>query len=146
MKRIKQHALHYSVIQHLANKTGLRAEWVYDGYVKPKGETFITVEQMQNNYEYIVKQRESVQAIHRFQVGLHALSSGDRSRLQDDIRRIFIFDRFTYYDTEQSPALADGFFCVGLTSEVPMPSGDITDHSGFHTIYFDVEINAINRR
>ena len=146
MAKVKQHGLHYSVIEHLRLETGLRVDWVYDGYVKPKGETFITVEQMQNNYEYIVKLRESVQAINRFQVGLHAMSSGERARIQEDIKRIFLFDKFTYYDTDKSPALACGSFIVDLMAEVPMPSDDITDHSGFHVVYFDIEISNINRR
>ena len=146
MAKITQMGLQHSVIEYLKARTGLRTDWVYDGYVKPKGETFITVEQMQNNYEYIVKLRESVQAINRFQVGLHAMSSSERSRLQDEIKRIFIFDRFPYIDTSKSPAETCGFFNVELTAEVPMTSDDITDKSGFHTIYFDIEIDTINRR
>lgn len=145
-KRKRQHGLQYSVIEHLKDETGLRVDWVYDGYKKPKDEIYVTVEQMQNNYEYIVKLREAVQSIHRLQVGLHAQSNGERSKLQDDIERIFMFDKFTYYDTEKSPAIACGSFLVEMKSVTPMPSGDITDKSGYHTVYFDIEIDIINRR
>jgi len=137
---VHQHGLQHSIITHLRNKLGIRVDWVFDGYKKPAEKPFITVEQMQNNNEILAKGREAVETIYRFQVGLHARSSTDRSRQQEQIRRIFLFDEITFLDTDKSPAIARGFFRADLTAEVPMPAQDISNTSDYHTVYFDIEI------
>ena len=137
---VTQHGLHYSVIEHLRIKFGVPVEWVRDGYKKPDAKPFITVEQMQNNYEILAKQREAVETIYRFQVGLHAGNSTQRAQMQELIQQTFIFDRFTYLDTANFPATARGFFMCELTAVVPMPAGDVNHASDYHRVYFDIEI------
>lgn len=142
MTEFHQHGLQHSIITHLRNKLGIRVDWVFDGYTKPTAKPFVTVEQMQNNNEILSKGREAVETIYRFQVGLHAQSTSDRSRLQTKIKRIFLFDEIPFIDTDKSPALASGFFMCELMAEVPMPAGDISNTSDYHTVYFDIEIDG----
>ncbi|MBS4195330.1 hypothetical protein [Lederbergia citri] len=142
MSEFHQHGLQHSIISHLRNKLGIRVDWVFDGYKKPTEKPFITVEQMQNNNDILAKQREAVRTIYRFQVGLHAQSSTDRARLQERIKRIFLFDEITFLDTDKSPAQASGFFMCELMAEVPMPAGDVSNISDYHTVYFDIEVSA----
>lgn len=139
---LHQHGLQHSIITHLRNKTGLRVDWVFDGYKYPAEKPFVTVEQMQNNIDTLTKQREAIQTIYRFQVGLHAKSATERARLQEQIKRIFLFDEITFLDTNKSPALASGFFMCDLTGVVPMPANDISNTSDYHRVYFDIEIDA----
>lgn len=146
MANITPHELQYSVIEHLRNKTNLNVDWIYDGYKMREGETFMSVKEMQSNYEYIVKLRESVNVINRFQVGLHATSESERSRKQDEIRRLLTFDRIPYIDTEVSSDKVCGYLDVYLRNVTPMSSSHITDKSSHHTVYFDIEIDTIIRR
>ena len=146
MANITPHGLQYSVIEHLRNKTNLNVDWIYDGYKMREGETFMSVKEMQSNYEYIVKLRESVNVINRFQVGLHAISESERSRKQDEIRRLFTFEKIPYIDTEESGDKLCGNLDVYLRNVMPMSSSNITDKSSHHTVYFDIEIDTIIRR
>lgn len=139
---VHQHGLQHSIITHLRNKLGIRVDWVYDGYRKPIEKPYVTVEQMQNNNEILSKGREAVGTIYRFQVGLHARSSTERSRQQEQIRRIFLFDDIPFLDTDKSPAQARGFFRAYLTAEVPMPADELSNTSDYHVVYFDIEIPA----
>lgn len=143
---ITQHGLHYSVIEHLRNKFNVPTEWVRDGYKKPDVKPFITVEQMQNNYEAISKLREAVETVYRFQVGLHAEHSTQRAQMQEAIQDTFIFDRFTYLDTAEFPATACGSFLCDLTAVVPMPADSVNNQSDYNRVYFDIEINTTKRR
>src|SRR5699024_12863409 len=102
MANITPHGLQYSVIEHLRNKTRLNVDWVYDGYKMREGETFMTVKEMQSNYEYIVELRESVNVINGVQVGLHATSGGVRSRHQEESSRLTTFGQIPYTEMEVS--------------------------------------------
>lgn len=139
---VHQHGLQHSIITHLRNKLGIRVDWVYDGYRKPIEKPYVTVEQMQNNNEILAKQREAIETIYRFQVGLTAGSATERARLQDRISRIFMFDEITFLDTNESPAQARGFFRVDLTTVMPMPADDLSSTSDYHRVYFDIEVDA----
>src|SRR5690625_7531129 len=82
----------------------------------------MTIEQMQNNYEYNVKRREAVEVVYRAQVGLHASNGVERTRLQERINNGLLFDGIEYRSGEET----SGFFDVEINGIVPMPSDDIT--------------------
>lgn len=138
---LHQHGLNRAIVRHLRERfPEIRVDLHFDGYVMPAERPLILVEPMQNNNEILAKQREAVETIYRYQIGLYGKTSVDLSVNQERLQAVFNFDRFTFYDTLQSPAIAAGFFFCKLTSVVPMPADDITKQSDYHHVYFDVEI------
>lgn len=133
--------IQHSIRAHLAEETGIPAIWVYDGVKLPKIKPFITVEQMQNNTTIISKQREAVQTTYRFQVGVFANSATERARKQDEVKRLLLFDNIELVDATTGALL--GFFKANVTAEVPMPADDISDKTGYHRLYFDVEVDVV---
>lgn len=142
----RQYDLMYSLRSFLIGETGIPCDIVYDGYKKRKDKPYTTVEQMQNNNEYNTKLREAVETTYRFQIGLHASKLSEKSKLQEDITRVLLFDKVPYFNTELSLVENVGRFSVNVMAVVPMPSDDLSDVSGHHTVYFDVEINDTKRR
>src|SRR5690606_28264498 len=98
------------------------------------------IEPMQNNYEILAKQREAIETIYRYQIGLYEKNSIELSVMQEQLQDVFNFDRIAFYDTLKSPAELTGYFLCELTAVVPMPAGDITNKSEYHRVYFDIEI------
>jgi hypothetical protein len=132
--------LQHSLRTHITAKTGINTVWVYDGVKLPTTKPFITIEQMQNNTTVISKHREAVRTIYRFQIGLFATSAADRSRKQDELKRVLLFDKIELIDATSSTSL--GFFNADITAEVPMPAEDVSDETRKHRIYFDVEVDV----
>ena len=141
-----QHALQSSLIAHLRKVTGLEVVWQFGGVKLPSTTTFITVEQMPNNNRILTKQREAIQSIYRFQIGLYASSASDRAKRQDVVKRSLLFDEIGYLDTSKSPAVVVGFFHVVLTAEVPFNAEGIEEITKYHRVYFDVEIDRVLRK
>lgn len=139
---IHQHGLNRSLILHLRDAMDMRVDLIFDGYKMPSDRPLITIETMQNNNDNLAKQREAIETIYRFQIGLHDINSVELSINQERLRHIFNFDRFTFYDTLKSPHVEAGYFLCNLTSVVPMPADDISNTSEYHRVYFDIEINA----
>jgi hypothetical protein len=133
--------IQHSLRTHLASKTGINTVWVFDGVKLPTTKPFITVEQMQNNTTVISKQREAVRTIYRFQIGLFASSAVERSRKQDEIKRVLLFDKIELIDAT-TPGQSLGFFNADITAEVPMSAEDVSDETKKHRVYFDVEIDV----
>lgn len=144
---LHQHGLNRSIIMHLRERfPDAQVDLKFDGYTMPATRPLILVEQMQNNIEINVKQREAVEIIYRYQIGLFCANSVDLSIKQERLQGVFNFDAFPFYDTLQSPAIQRGYFLCDLTAVVPMPAGDITNKSEYHRVYFDVEIKDTKRR
>jgi len=135
-----QHEIHFSLKRHLETVIGVPVVWVYDGVVLPTTKPFITIEQMQNNNAILSKGRESIETIHRFQIGLYASNSTERARMQDRIKRTFLFDQIALIDTEVSATHVAGYFYAEVTGEVPMPAEDTASKTDYHKVYFDVEV------
>ena len=145
MTAYKQWNLTVSLQQFLRDKTGIQTDIVYDGYEYSSVRPLITIEQMQNNYEYNVKGREAVETIYRWQVGLHASNVIERGKRQEDISDILIFNDIPYFDYDKPNDEPVGFFDVEINAVTPMPADDIAKHSVRHTVYFDVELNTYKR-
>ncbi len=144
---LHQHGLNRSIIMHLRERfPDVQVDLKFDGYVMPATRPLILVEQMQNNIEINVKQREAIETIYRYQIGLFCANSVDLSIKQERLQGVFNFDTFPFYDTLQSPAIQRGYFLCDLTAVVPMPAGDISNKSEYHRVYFDVEIKDTKRR
>src|SRR5690625_193430 len=138
---IEQYDFIVSLKHFFENKLGLPCDIIADGYKMRDEKPFMTVEQMQNNYEYNVKGREAVEAIYRAQVGLHAGNAVEKMRIQESVQNALIFEKIPYRKAGENV----GFFSVEVMAVMPMPSGDITNHSGRHTVYFDVELSTYKR-
>lgn len=145
MTAYKQWDLTVSLQQFLRDKTGIQTDIVYDGYEYSTVRPLITIEQMQNNYEYNVKGREAVETIYRWQIGLHASNVIERGKRQEEISNTLIFNDIPYFDYDKSADEPVGFFDVEINAITPMPADDITKHSVRHTVYFDVELNTYKR-
>lgn len=144
---LHQHGLSRSIITHLRDRfADVKVDLIFDGYVMAKERPLITVEQMQNNYEGISKQRESIETIYRYQIGLRDANSVQLSLNQERLMRVFLFDTFTFYNTLETPFREEGVFGCELKAVTPMPNGDISKKSDNHIVYFDVEITDIKRR
>ncbi|MCY8026370.1 hypothetical protein MOC05_14700 [Bacillus sonorensis] len=137
----KQIDLQYSIKQHLAEKTGYKVVWIYDGVKLPDTKPFITIEQMQNNTSMLTKLRETVRTIYHFQVGVYANSAAERADVQETVRRIFLFDRFKLVDAED-PSKELGLFCVDMTGETPISAEDLSDKTSYHRVFFDIEVDT----
>ena len=137
-----QNSLRFFFIRELS----LACDIVYDGYKFPETRPLVTIEPMQNNYVSLSKQREAIQSIYRFQIGLRANNAVELAQLQERITDAFLFEKIPYYDTQISVDEPVGFFVVDLTAVVPMPAEDINKHSERHKVYFDIEIENIKRR
>ena len=144
---LHQHGLNRSIIIHLREKfPDVQVDLKFDGYQMPEVRPLILIEPMQNNYEILAKQREAIGAIYRYQIGLYDKNSVELSIKQERLQDIFNFDKFPFYDTLQSPAIQRGYFYCELTDIVPMPADDLSKKSGYHRVYFDVEIKTTKRR
>lgn len=146
MTAYSQWNLTVSLQQFLRDKTDIQTDIVYDGYEYSSVRPLITIEQMQNNYEYNVKGREAVETVYRWQIGLHASNVIERGKRQEEISNTLIFNDIPYFDYEKSANESVGFFDVEINAVTPMPADDIAKHSVRHTVYFDVELNTYKRR
>src|SRR5690625_7859566 len=77
---------------------------------------------MPSNLEYIVKGREAVEVINRWQIGLHASNQVERMKHQELITELLTFKKIPYYEIDKSISEAIGFFNVEITGVTPMPS------------------------
>src|SRR5690625_1011424 len=84
---IEQYGFLVSLKRYFEDKHGLPCDIIYDGYKWRDEKPFMTIEQMQNNYEYNVKRREAVEVVYRVQVGLHASNGVERMKLQERINK-----------------------------------------------------------
>lgn len=143
------HELTYSLIAHLKAQVPELTEvtWIYDGVaLTGKVKPFGTIEQMQSNTEFIAKAREYYATNYRFQIGLHAKSIAERSRLQERFRTALMMPEIELLDTTRpSPPPAIGFFYCDVNSEVPIPVESATDETNKHRVYFDVEVYVQRR-
>lgn len=137
-----QNSLRFFFIRELS----LACDIVYDGYKFPETRPLVTIEPMQNNHVSLSKQREAIQSIYRFQIGLRANNAVELAQLQERITNAFLFEKIPYFNTQVSVDEPVGFFVVDLTAVVPMPAEDINKHSDRHKVYFDIEIENIKRR
>src|SRR5690625_2005366 len=138
---IEQYELLEILKRYFEDKYDIPYDINYDSYKWRDEKPFMTIEQMQNNYEYSVKRREAVEVVYRAQVGLHASNGVERMRLQERINNGLLFDGIEY----GSDGETSGFFDVEITGIIPMPSDDITDRGRRHTVYFDIELNTYKR-
>lgn len=143
-----QYDIQASILRHLEQKTGLRVIWVYDGVTLPdeSQKPYITIEQMQDDIAILAKQREAVETIYRFQVGLFARTAAERARIQESLFSIFLYDDFALLDTSQPGFPQVGFFNCTVERIVPIPADDITEKSQYHRVYFDVFVQNIKTK
>ncbi|WPP37724.1 hypothetical protein [Bacillus sonorensis] len=137
----KQFDLQYSIKKHLAEKTGYKIVWIYDGVTLPDMKPFITIEQMPSSTAMLAKLRETVRTIYHFQVGVYANSATERAAIQEKVRKIFLFDRFKLIDAND-PSKELGLFCVDMTAETPISAEDLSDKTNYHRVFFDIEVDA----
>lgn len=145
---IVQYDIQASIMRHLEQKTGLRVIWIYDGVTLPdeKQKPFLTIEQMQDDITILAKQREAIETIYRFQVGLFARTAAERARLQESLRSIFLYDDFALLDTSQSGFPPVGVFNVTVERIVPIPADDLAQASKYHRVYFDIFVQNIETK
>lgn len=147
MTNMHQHGLNRSLILHLREVLpDVRVDLVFDGYKMPAERPLITIESMPSNNEIVAKQRQAIETIYRYQIGLHDENSVQLSINQERLQDVFNFDRFTYFDTLKDPTEPAGSFLCELTNITPMLSDEISRESEYHRVYFDVEIKVTKRR
>ena len=140
------HGLNRSIITHLrARFPNARVDLKFDGYKMSADRPLILVESLVNNFSGISKQREGINAAYHYQIGLFDENSVNLSINQERLQNVFMFDRFNYYDTLQSPQELAGYFYCELSAVTPMPTSDITKQSEYNRVYFDVEITTTKR-
>jgi hypothetical protein len=143
------HNLTYSLISHLKTKIPTLTDivWIYDGVsLTSKVKPFGTIEQMQANTNVIDKERDYFETIYRFQIGVHANSISERSKLQESVKLALLQPNIAYLDTSKpSPPPTIGYFYCDVLSEVPVPVESATDNTNKHKVYFDVEVYVQKR-
>lgn len=143
---IKQYDLENSLMFFFEREADIKTDIIYDGYEIPNERPLITIEPMQNNYESISKQREAMQVIYRFQIGLRAGNPVEKRHKQEEISELLTTRKIPYFNTQRSVDEPVGYFLCNLTAVVPMPADEINRKSENHRVYFDVEIEDIKRR
>src|SRR5690625_7972696 len=98
---------------------------------------------MQKSRAWLSKQREAIQSIYRFQIGLRANNAVELAQLQERITNAFLFEKIPYFNTQVSVDEPVGFFDVDLMAVAPMPAADINKHSERHKDYFELESENI---
>jgi len=142
---IRQYDLENSLMFLFERELGIRTDLIYDGYEFPDERPLITIEPMQNNIDVLTKQREAVQRIYRYQIGLHADNPVSLRHTQEDISDLLTFRKIPYYNTQESVDDPIGYFLCNLTAVVPIPADELNRKSEYHRVYFDVEIESIKR-
>lgn len=146
MTFMHQHGLNRSVVKHLREKmSDIKVDLHFDGYELSNERPLIVVKQMQSNSEAISKQREGVEVIYRYQVGLYDDNSVNLSINQERLQDVFLFDEFSFYDTLRDSEKTGSFLC-DLNAVVPIRPENISEKSSYHRVYFDIEISTIKRR
>lgn len=141
------HALTYSIINHLDTQVTELTEvvWMRDG-IKLSGKTkpFSTVEQMPEASENLAAGRADFEEVYRFQIGLHANSASERSKLSDKVKTS-LRNSIPFYDTSGSAPVSAGFFICDVNSVSPIPVEDSADNTNKHRVYFDVSVTVYRR-
>src|SRR5690625_122768 len=135
----------YSIQRFFDDNLGIKADWIYDGYEYPSERPFITIESLTDERTILSKGRESVQIIEHLQLSYYAKNIVDRTNRAEEIADLLTFNKVPYY-TEESAQQPAGYFLCEVTAVVPIPADDITRHSEYHRVHFDVEIENIKRR
>ena len=137
------HALTYSIIKHLDTQVTELTEvvWMYDGVsltgrVKP----FSTVEQMPEASDDIAAGRTDFEEVYRFQIGLHANSVSERSKISEKVKSALRQTNITFYDTTGPTPVSAGFFVCDVNAVTPIPVEDSADNTNKHRVYFDVGV------
>ena len=93
---LHQHGLNRAIIRHLREKfPEIRVDLKFDGYKMPAERPLIIIEGMQNNNESISKQREAMQTIYRYQIGLHDVNSVQLS-INQGATNVFNFESLRF--------------------------------------------------
>lgn len=135
--------IRYSLIRYFIDEHELNTILLFDGAEYPNEKPFMTVQQQQNNTSVLSKQRDGVQTIYRFQVGIFAEHSPQLAQLQEQVSRGLLFDRIPLYDATNPGGPSAGVFIVdGNLPFVPIPAEDVSDQTKFHRGYFDVAVHV----
>lgn len=139
-----QNEISYAITRHIQEATGMKTVQVFDGIILPNEKPFVTVEQLTNASTKISKQREAIEKVYRYQVGLYAKSLADRATKQDELSNIFNFEKFPLYQNPSQPAT--GSFFVDLTNETPIPADDPSDEKSKYRVFFDISVSTVLRK
>lgn len=123
---------------------GVQVVWIFDGVTLPgeDAKPYMTIEQMPNSNAKRGKERMAYETTHRFQVGLFARTASERSTLQAEVSRLFMFGKIPLIDLDQPTRPVVGFFNTTLMGVVPIGAESIDEKSKYHRVYFDVEVDA----
>jgi len=132
----------HSLIEYVEGKLNIPTLWHYDGVqlADAGGKPFITVKQMVNSTEILSKGREAVQTTFAFEVGLYTESARERAKLQDELHRLFIFDRIPLLNAETGEQR--GVLTVDAPFITPIDADELNVKTNYHRVYFDVEIRV----
>lgn len=145
-RRKNIHGINRSLVMHLRNRFPNNAVGVvFDGYKYPDKRPLITIQHIMTNVSKLSKNREAMQSLYRYQVGLFDVNNAQLSLNQERVQDVLSFDKFPYYDTTKEPAELAGFFRCQVEAVTPIYSDDITNESEINRVYFDVTINDIKR-
>lgn len=141
---IGQLGLGYSIKSFLERNTGIKTVLHFDGINLPEEKPFILITQMPNGNSFLSKQRETVITVFRFEVGLFERSLADRTKSQDIIRDLFLFEQIPVYDNDGN--LTSKAVEASIRNETPVNSDDITDKTMTHRVYFDIEVQGTKHK
>lgn len=132
----------HSLIEYVESKLNIPTLWHYDGVqlADAGGKPFITVKQMVNSTEILSKGREAVQTTFAFEVGLYTESARERAKLQDELHRLFIFDKIPLLNAETGEQR--GVLTVDAPFITPIDADELNVKTNYHRVYFDVEIRV----
>ncbi|MFS0562622.1 hypothetical protein AB1K91_18000 [Terribacillus sp. 179-K 1B1 HS] len=139
-----QNEIGYALTRHIGDRTGVKVVQIFDGISLPTEKPFVTVEALANAVTKVSKQRESMRKTYRFQIGLYAKSLSDRNARQDELERLFLFEKFPLYQNPSQPAT--GSFLVDLINATPIPSDKLEDENTKFRVFFDIEVTTYLRK
>ena len=138
------HEIQASLKRFIEQQTGRAVVWIYDGVsLSNVAKPFYTIEALQNNTAVLSKQRESMQTLHRFQIGVYAANSTEKARKSGELRDLLNFNAIPLLNTTVSPATTRGYFYALVTAETSIPADSTDAQSNYHRTYLDVTVERV---
>lgn len=146
MKEVNDHlGLAYSLKKFIESKTGINSVIHFDGLRTPEEKPFTIIKQRSTQTRFISKRKETALNTYSYEVGLFDKSLHERSKHQDELHKLFMFEDIPLYNRE-GEKVEGAYFTVIVENQTTLDAEDISDETRRHRMYFDLEIEGIIHR
>lgn len=138
-------SVQHSLSKHVEERLKLSPIWIYGGLdLSGEERPYVTVRQIFMDSESVSKGREAVRSYIYYEIGIHADSLRDLLTLQSRLHHALVFDDIKLINAETGESL--GSLDVFVPNAEPEPLSDVSEHSNYHRVYFDIEVDVVYGR